>query len=52
MRAHHDISRRHVLGMAVAVGSLAMAGGVRSVWGQAAKRIEQLAPELNKIMRI
>jgi gluconolactonase len=50
MRAHHGISRRHVLEMAVAVGSLAMAGGVRSVWGQAAKRIEQLAPELDKII--
>ncbi len=50
MRAYHGISRRHVLGMAVAVGSLAMAGGVRSVWGQAAKRIEQLAPELDKII--
>ena len=50
MRAHHGISRRHVLEMAVAVGSLAMTGGVRSVWGQAAKRIEQLAPELDKII--
>ena len=49
MRAYHGISRRHVLGMA-AVGSLAMAGGVRSVWGQAAKRIESLAPELDKII--
>src|SRR5437016_2106804 len=49
MRAYHGISRRHVLGMA-AVGSLAMAGGVRSVWGQAAKRIEPLAPELDKII--
>ena len=27
-----------------------MAGSVRSVWGQAAKRIEQLAPELDKII--
>jgi len=50
MRVHHGISRRHVLGTAVAVGSLAMAGGVRSVWGQAAKKIEQLAPELDKII--
>src|SRR5438105_8832909 len=49
MRAYHGISRRHVLGMA-AVGSLAMAGGVRSVWGQAAKRIEPLAPELDTII--
>src|SRR5262245_33725965 len=51
MRAHYGISRRHVLGMGMAaVGSLAMAGGVRSVWGQAAKRIEQLTPELDKII--
>jgi len=49
MRAYYGISRRHVLGMA-AVGSLAMAGGVRSVWGQAAKRIEPLAPELDKVI--
>ena len=51
MRAHHSISRRHVLGIGMAaVGSLAMAGGVRSVWGQVAKRIEQLAPEMDKII--
>jgi gluconolactonase len=36
--------------MAVAVGSLAMARDSRSGWGQAAKRIEQLAPELDKII--
>src|SRR5262249_25544405 len=28
MDAHHGISRRHVLGLAMAVGSLAMAGDV------------------------
>src|SRR6266481_9780437 len=50
MRAQNDISRRHVLGMAMAVGGLAMAEGVRSVLAQAAKRIEQLAPELDKII--
>ncbi len=38
MRAHHGISRRHVLGMAVAVGSLAMSGGVGAVLAQAFKR--------------
>jgi gluconolactonase len=36
--------------MAVAVGSLALSGGVRSVRAQAAKRIESLAPELDKII--
>src|SRR5262245_52801565 len=49
MRAYNGISRRHVLRMAMAVGSLAMASGVRGVLAQAAKRIEQLAPELDKI---
>ena len=43
MNAQHRLSRRDVLGMAVAVGSLALSGGVRSVKAQAAKRIEQLA---------
>src|SRR5215475_11858215 len=50
MRTQNSLSRRDVLGMAVAVGSLALAGGVRSVKAQAAKRIEQLAPELDKII--
>src|SRR5215475_1272422 len=38
MRAHNGISRRHLLGMAVAVGGLAMSGGVRSVLAQALQR--------------
>src|ERR671924_833080 len=50
MRSQNGISRRQVLGMAVAVGSLAVAGGLRSVAAQAAKQIEQLAPELEKII--
>ena len=50
MRAQNGISRRDVLGMAVAVGSLALSSGVRSVVAQAAKRIEPLAPELDKII--
>src|SRR5262247_3189111 len=50
MRTQHGISRRQVLGMAVAVGSLAVAGGRRRVAAQAAKQIEQLAPELEKII--
>src|SRR4029450_8345081 len=36
MHAHPGISRRHVLGLAMAVGGLAMAGDVRRVWAQAA----------------
>src|SRR6266849_7505608 len=50
MRAQSGISRRHVLRMAMAVGGLAIAGGVRRVWAQEAKRIEQLAPELAQIL--
>ncbi len=34
----------------VAVGSLAIAGRSRRVWGQATPRIEQLAPELEKVI--
>jgi len=47
MNAQHGFSRRDVLGMAVAVGGLAM---VRDVLAQAVKRIEKLAPELDKII--
>jgi 7,8-dihydropterin-6-yl-methyl-4-(beta-D-ribofuranosyl)aminobenzene 5'-phosphate synthase len=36
MRAHHEVSRRHVLGMAVGAGSLAMSGGVGALVGCAA----------------
>src|SRR5262249_51079806 len=50
MGAQNDRSRRDVLGLAVAVGSLALSSGVRSVKAQATKRIEQLAPELNKLI--
>jgi gluconolactonase len=49
MRAHNPISRRHMLELAGASG-LAMAGGIRGGFAQAAKRIEQLAPELDKII--
>jgi protocatechuate 3,4-dioxygenase, beta subunit len=38
MSAHHGMSRRHVLGMAVAVGSLALSGGISAIWAQALKR--------------
>lgn len=38
MSTHHGMSRRHVLGMAVAVGSLALSGGVTAVLAQAFKR--------------
>jgi protocatechuate 3,4-dioxygenase, beta subunit len=38
MSAHNGISRRHVLGMAVAVGSLALSGSVSAVLAQALRR--------------
>ena len=38
MSAQNGISRRHVLGMAVAVGSLAMSGSVSAVFAQALRR--------------
>src|SRR5262249_7132061 len=50
MHAQNGISRRHVLRTAMAVGGLAMAGVVRGVRAQAAKKIEQLAPELEKLI--
>jgi len=47
MSAQHGFSRRDLLGMAVAASGVAMA---RSVWTQTVKRIEQFAPELDKIV--
>src|SRR5262249_50198518 len=35
MHPHHGISRRHVLGLTVAIGGLAMAHDVRQLWAQA-----------------
>ena len=49
MHTHNRISRRHMLELAGASG-LAMAGGIRGGFAQGAKRIEQLAPELDKII--
>jgi len=50
MTNSNTITRRHMLEMAGAAGGLAIAGGVRGAWAQAGKRIEQLAPELDKII--
>ena len=47
MSAQNGFSRRDVLGLAAAASGLAIA---RGVWTQAVKRIEQFAPELNKII--
>lgn len=47
MSGENGFSRRDVLGLAVAASGLTIARGVRT---QAAKRIEQFAPELDKII--
>jgi len=44
------ISRRRMLLMAATAGSLAVTAGLRGARAQAAKRIEQLAPELDAIV--
>ena len=49
MRFQNDISRRHLLAIAAA-GGTALIGGVRSAAAQAAKKIEQLDPALDKIL--
>src|SRR5260370_22596351 len=38
MNGHQGISRRHVLGMAIAAGGFAVSGAVSSVFAQALKR--------------
>ena len=38
MRDHQGLSRRHVLGMAIAAGGFALSGAVSSVFAQALKR--------------
>lgn len=50
MRASNGISRRDMLRMAGVAGGLAMTGGIRGVWAQPARRIEQMAPELANII--
>jgi gluconolactonase len=50
MAAQYAISRRCLLGAAGAAGAVAMSEGVRGAWAQAAKRIDQYAPELEKII--
>ena len=50
MRAQNGISRRHILALSVAAGSLAIGSSLREVSGQAGKRIERLDPSLDKII--
>jgi gluconolactonase len=50
MRASSFISRRDMLGMAGAVGGLALTSGIRELWAQPGKKIESMAPELDRII--
>jgi len=50
MRASKFFSRRDMLGMAGAVGGLAVTGGLSEVWAQPARKIESMAPELERII--
>src|SRR3984893_18496812 len=52
MHERGRIGRRQILSTAGSVAALAMAGGVRGGWAQAAKRIDQFAPELEKIISV
>ena len=50
MDMDRDISRRHMLALSAAAGGLAFDGGISRAFAQANTRIEQLAPELDKII--
>jgi gluconolactonase len=50
MRAQNEVSRRHMLAISAAAGSLAIASGGRGASAQAAKRIERLDPSLDNII--
>ena len=50
MRASNFFSRRDMLRMAGAVGSLAVTGGIPTLWAQSARKIESMAPELDRII--
>ena len=49
MRDFSVLSRRDVLRMAGAVGGLAVTG-VPELWAQSARKIESLAPELDRVI--
>src|SRR6202162_2296441 len=50
MGVRQSVSRRHMLGMSVAAGSLALGGGIHGALAQAGKRIERLDPNLDAII--
>jgi hypothetical protein len=50
MGVRHSVSRRHMLAMSAAAGSLAIGGGIHGAFAQAGKRIERLDPSLDAII--
>jgi gluconolactonase len=50
MVSKQGISRRRVLATSAAAGGLALSGGISSLFAQGATRIDQMAPELDKII--
>ena len=50
MGASHVFSRREILSMAGTVGGVVVTAGLREAWAQAARRIESMAPELDRII--
>jgi len=50
MGTQHAFSRRQMLAMSAAAGSLAVGGGYRSAGAQAARRIERLDPALDQVV--
>ncbi len=50
MRTSSFLSRRDVLRLAGAASGLAVTGGVCEVWAQSARKIESMAPELDRII--
>ena len=50
MQTQHQFSRRKVLALSAAAGSLAIGGGFREAGAQAAKRIDRFDPALDQII--
>ena len=50
MGVRHSVSRRHLLAMSAATGSLALGGGFDGALALAGKRIERLDPSLDAII--
>src|SRR5688572_20908278 len=50
MRTFNFFSRRDMLRMVGAIGGLAVTRSTRDVWAQAARKIESMAPELDRII--